>query len=65
MALRRSSSMQPAVLIFDDLQLPHGKIKNCHIINISKIYFCTLVNSLREGEFSFLFCWPLHILSDF
>ena len=38
-ALRRSSSMQPAVFIIDDLQLPDRKITICHIMNISKIYF--------------------------
>ena len=54
-ALRRSSSMQPAVFIIDDLQLPDRKITIYHIMNISKIYFCTLVKSLTEGEFSFLF----------
>ena len=63
-ALRRSSSMQPTVLIFDDLQLPHRKITFCHIMNISKIYFWTLVKSLTEGEFSFLFCLPKHKSSN-
>ena len=47
-ALRRSSSMQPAVFIIDDLQLPDRKITICHIMNISKIYFCTL-----GGQFTF------------
>ena len=54
-ALRRSSSMQPAVFIIDDLQLPDRKKTICHIMKISKMYFCTLVKSPTEGEFSFLF----------
>ena len=42
--------MLPAVFIIDDLQLPDRKITICHIMNISKIYFCTLVKSLTEGN---------------